>query len=183
MDDPQNIYPVSIARASDIAIGVASIAVVNILSGSPEAWRRLSTAMETLSHRVRQTGKSAIMGEPIATPEEMIGLSGEILALMTQISYARTEVERGRLRMAGARLGIIGMLTVLTTSRAIALLLETGGISDILIRHVRAWHERSKTAQPALRQWIRFWTASARKTRVSSFSTGSLVFRALLDVA
>lgn len=82
--------------------------------------------METLSHRVRQTGKSAIMGEPIATPEEMIGLSGEILALMTQISYARTEVERGRLRMAGARLGIIGMLTVLTTSRAIAWLLETG---------------------------------------------------------
>ncbi|MQR99106.1 FUSC family protein [Gluconobacter aidae] len=144
MDDPQNIYPVSIARASDIAIGVASIAVVNILSGSPEAWRRLSRAMETLSHRVRQTGRSAIMGEPIATPEQMIGLSGEILALMTQISYARTEVERGRLRMAGARLGIIGMLTVLTTSRAIAWLLETGGISDILIRHVRAWHERSE---------------------------------------
>ncbi|EHH67834.1 hypothetical protein GMO_16010 [Gluconobacter morbifer G707] len=144
MDDPQNVYPVSIARASTIAIGVAAVAVVNILAGSPEAWKRLSQSMELLSHRVRQTGKNALMGEPIPTPAEMTGLAAEILALMTQISYARTEVERGRLRMAGARLGIIGMLTVLTCSRAISYLLERGGISDLLIRHIRAWHERSE---------------------------------------
>lgn len=144
MDAPENIYAVCIARASDIAIGVAAVAVVNILSGTPEAWRRLSQGMEALSHRVRMTGRAAIMGEPVPTPEHMVGLSGEILSLMTQISYARTEVERGRLRMAGARLGIIGMLTVLTTSRAIAWILEAGGVSEVLIRHVRTWHERTE---------------------------------------
>ncbi|GAC86435.1 fusaric acid resistance protein FusB [Gluconobacter thailandicus F149-1 = NBRC 100600] len=142
VDAPQNIYHVSVARASTVAIGVASIAVVNLLSGSPQAWRNLAKGLQNLGHRIRGLSHSAIMGDPPSSAQGTTALASEILSLMTQISYARTELDRSRLRMAGAKLSIIGMLTVLTCSRAISVLLKEGGVTDILVRYVRQWHER-----------------------------------------
>gem|GEM_PF-557175 len=144
VDKPQNIFDVAMARASTVAIGVVAVAVVNIIAASPQAWRKLADSMGHLANRIRRIGRSAIMGELIPSTMETSTLASEILSLLTQISYARTELDKGRLRMAGARLSIIGMLTVLTSSRAIAQRLKEGGISEIAIHKAREWHERKE---------------------------------------
>ncbi|QDH17104.1 FUSC family protein [Swingsia samuiensis] len=142
IDAPQNVFQVGIARATTVTIGIAAVAIVNLMSGSPQAWRSLARGLQYSGQRIRQISQAALMGDIIPSNEELTAISTEILSLVTHISYARTELSYGRRRMAGARLSLVGMLTVLTCSRSIAVLLKEGDISDIVIRHVRSWHER-----------------------------------------
>lgn len=144
IDAPQNVFHIALSRASCIAIGVASVAIVNMFFGSPAAGHKLANALEELAIRIRLSGRDALMGDPIPSPMRTTALAAEILSLSTQISYARTELDRGKLRVAGARLAIIGMLTVLTCSRVIATILHRKSVSEIAIKHARLWHERQE---------------------------------------
>ncbi|GBR40689.1 fusaric acid resistance protein FusB [Neoasaia chiangmaiensis NBRC 101099] len=142
IDGPQNVFDVAMARASAIGIGVASIAVVNSLTGAPQVWRKLVMSMDALAQRIRMMGEATLRGEGSHDGWETTGLAAEILSLLTQISYARLEIDRARLRLAGGRLGIVGMLSVLTASRAVSMILARHEISDLVQRHVRLWHAR-----------------------------------------
>lgn len=142
IDTPQTVFDVALSRASCVAIGIASVALVNMLTGSPRAWQKLADNLEAKAGKVRQLGRKAMEGAAIADAMETTALASEVLSLSAQISYARTEIDRSTRRMAGARLAIIGMLTVLGASRSLAHILRNKAVSGLARRHVLAWHEK-----------------------------------------
>lgn len=141
VDTPQNVFDVALSRASCVAIGIASVAFVNMLTGSPKAWQKLADGLEARARQIREFGRQAVQGESVADAMETTALAGDILSLSAQITYAKTEIDRSTRRTAGARLAIIGMLTVLGSGRAIAHILRTKNVSALARRHVLAWHE------------------------------------------
>ncbi|WP_336763743.1 FUSC family protein [Asaia sp. VD9] len=141
IDTPQNVFDVALSRASCVAIGIASVAFVNMLTGSPKAWQKLADSLEARAREIRDFGHQAMQGEAVPDAMETTALAGDILSLSAQITYARTEIDRSTRRSAGARLAIIGMLTVLGSGRAIAHILRHKTITPLARRHVLAWHE------------------------------------------
>lgn len=141
VDKPQNVFDVAISRASCVAIGIASVAFVNMLTGSPKAWQKLADGLESRARQIRDFGRRAMQGEDVPDAMETTALAGDILSLSAQITYAKTEIDRSTRRTAGARLAIIGMLTVLGSGRAIAHILRHNKVSALARRHVLAWHE------------------------------------------
>lgn len=145
IDSPESIFELALSRASDITIGVVAVAIVNMAAGAPQAWRGLARGMHGCSVRIRNLGHAALHGHALPDAWDTTGLAAEILSLLTQISYAWSEIDRARLRLAGARLGIIGMLNVLTAGRAVSAITHRAQVSEIAVRHVKYWHE-----QPAI---------------------------------
>lgn len=141
IDTPQSVFDVALSRASCVAIGIASVAFVNMLTGSPRAWQKLADSLEKKASETRAFGRRAMQGETVADTMETTALAGDILSLSAQITYARTEIDRSTRRSAGARLAIIGMLTVLGSGRAIAHILRHKPVSALARAHVLAWHE------------------------------------------
>lgn len=141
IDTPQSVFDVALSRASCVAIGIASVAFVNMLTGSPKAWQKLADSLEAKAGEIRTFGRKAMQGDMVPDAMETTALAGDILSLSAQITYARTEIDRSTRRTAGARLAIIGMLTVLGSGRAIAHILRHKTISPLARRHVLAWHE------------------------------------------
>lgn len=141
IDTPQNVFDVALSRASCVAIGIASVAFVNMLTGSPKAWQKLADSLEAKAGQIRAFGRDAMRGDSVPDAMETTAIAGEILSLSAQITYARTEIDRSTRRTAGARLAIIGMLTVLGSGRAIAHILRHKSVSALAHRHVLAWHE------------------------------------------
>ncbi|KAB8124314.1 FUSC family protein [Komagataeibacter medellinensis] len=113
IDTPQNVFNIAISRASAITLGVFSVAVINILSGSPEAWRGLADGLKQLTRPISETARAALQHGYDRGAQADIRLGARVLALTTRLSYARTELERGGMRANGARLAMTCMLSVL----------------------------------------------------------------------
>ena len=119
IDTPQNVFNIAVSRASAITIGVFAVAVVNILSGSPEATHGLANGLKQLTRPISETARAALQHLYDRGAQADIKLAGGILALTTRLSYARTEFERGGMRANGARLAMVSMLTVLDCARGL----------------------------------------------------------------
>ncbi|GCE90715.1 fusaric acid resistance protein [Komagataeibacter diospyri] len=119
IDTPQNVFNIAVSRASAITLGVFAVAVVNILSGSPEAWRGLANGLKQLIRPLSETARAALQHMYDRGAQTDIRLGARILALTTPLSYARTELERGGARANGARLAMVSMLTILDCARGL----------------------------------------------------------------
>ncbi|NVN37235.1 FUSC family protein [Komagataeibacter swingsii] len=119
IDTPQNVFNIAVSRASAITLGVFAVAVVNILSGSPEAWRGLAAGLKQLIRPLSETARAALQHMYDRGAQADIRLGARILALTTPLSYARTELERGGTRANGARLAMVSMLTILDCARGL----------------------------------------------------------------
>lgn len=139
INQPDQIFDTAFSRAACIGIGVASVAIVNVLSNAPEAWRSLARIMAHLADRVRGIGEAALRGEAGPDAWDTTALAAQVLSLMTQISYAWMEIDRAATRLGGARLGIIGMLEVLTCTRGLAAARRSGPVSPIVLAQVQKW--------------------------------------------
>ncbi|MEE8662628.1 MAG: FUSC family protein [Acetobacter sp.] len=148
MNRPQDVFDVAFARVSCIGIGIGAVAVVNVVSGAPEAWRGLARGMDRMARRIRSLGRMALRGEGVPDMWETTGLVSEVLSLLTQISYARMEIDRAPLRLAGAQRGIVGMLEVIGCSHELAIARGAGHVSPLLLEHVEKWkdHKTSRTS-------------------------------------
>ncbi|MFT8645865.1 FUSC family protein [Gluconacetobacter sp.] len=120
IDHPQNVFDVAIFRVSAITIGIVSVAIVNDVTGSPSAWHRLATGLRHGATQVQQIGRDAVHG--LAAPDDVtwVSLAGRIMALTSQVSFARTELADSALRMTGARSAMVAMLDMISCSRAIS---------------------------------------------------------------
>ncbi|MBE7730104.1 FUSC family protein [Komagataeibacter sp. FXV3] len=119
IDTPQNVFNIAVSRASAITLGVFAVAVVNILSGSPEAWRGLAAGLKQLIRPLSETARATLQHMYDRGAQADIKLGARILALTTPLSYARTELERGGTRANGARLAMVSMLTILDCARGL----------------------------------------------------------------
>lgn len=140
IDRPGSVFDAAMSRASGIGIGVAATTVVALLTGTPEVWRKLIDEMDGLAGRIATIGRTGLEEGAVPDPMEMISLSAAVLALLGRMSHARTEMEHARIRLRGARCGIVGMLTVLSAARGLADLRSRTGIADIVLRHTQRHH-------------------------------------------
>ncbi|MCE2565065.1 FUSC family protein [Komagataeibacter sp. FNDCF1] len=132
IDTPQNVFNIAVSRASAITLGVFAVAVVNILSGSPAAWRGLADGLKQLTRPISETARAALQHRHDSGAQADIRLGARILALTTPLSYARTELERGGMRANGARLAMVCMLTVLDCARGLGRHARHDGVAPMV---------------------------------------------------
>ncbi|WP_183481620.1 FUSC family protein [Komagataeibacter kakiaceti] len=132
IDRPQDVFNVAVSRASAISIGVFAVAVVNIISGSPEAWRGLADGLKQLTRPVSETARAALVHMHDRGAQADVRLAARILALTTRLSYARTELEGGGARANGARLAMVSMLTVLDCARGLGRHAGHGNVNPVI---------------------------------------------------
>lgn len=137
IDNPAAIFDVTVNRVSCIVVGIASTAAINDIFGSPTAFEKLTANLRRTSDMVRRIAKDALAGHSIPDSMACAGLAGEIIALTSQISFAKTELPDARLRLAGARSAMVALLEMLSCSQAIALVLRKGEVSDAVLKHIR----------------------------------------------
>ncbi|NHO54324.1 FUSC family protein [Acetobacter estunensis] len=137
IDAPETAYDVTVNRVSAIIIGIAATAAVNDVFGSPTAWARLCAGLDTVSEMVARIARDAVAGHSVPDAAACAGIAGQIMALTSQVSFARTEIADGHLRMTGVRSAMVAMLEMLNCSRAIAMALERGLISDEVVQRAR----------------------------------------------
>lgn len=138
IDAPETAYDVTVNRVSAIVIGIASTAAVNDVFGSPTAWSKLCHGLDSVAKMVGKIARDAVAGRSVPAVGVCVGIASEIMALTSQVTFARTEMSDGRLRMVGAKSAMVALLEMLNCSRAIAMALERGTISDAVVQRVRA---------------------------------------------
>ncbi|MFT8675560.1 MAG: FUSC family protein [Acetobacter sp.] len=138
IDSPDTVFDVTVNRVSAIVVGIAATAAVNDIFGSPTAFEKLTASLRHCAQMVRRIARDAMAGHSIPDDTTCAGLAGEIIALTTQVSYARTELPDARLRLAGARSAMVSLLEMLNCSQAIAQVLHRSTISDTVLERIRA---------------------------------------------
>lgn len=138
IDNPAGIFDVTVNRVSGIVVGIAATAAVNNIFGSPSAWEKLATNLHRVSNMVQRISRDAMAGHGIPNDTACAGLAGEIIALTSQVSFAKTELSDSRVRLAGARSAMVALLEMLSCSRAIATVLRKGEISGPILKQIRS---------------------------------------------
>ena len=120
IDAPAGAWSATLNRVAAILIGIASVAVVNLVLARPAAFETLVAALQGQLRAV--TDLAIVTLERRANPGEWASVSMgiPILALETQATYAASELPGGGARRQGAIQAIAGLLGMLSASRAIA---------------------------------------------------------------
>ncbi|MCL1563396.1 FUSC family protein [Parasaccharibacter sp. TMW 2.1886] len=138
IDAPQNAFDITVARVSTVMIGVAAIATVALLSGTPHVWQRLVRSLQKTAAEVRHETRLALDDTvPTLSPLETIALSSTVFALTHQVHDTRTELTRGRLRAKGAQVCLIGMVTALSCCRSLLALMRQATIAPAVLALTR----------------------------------------------
>ncbi|MGO2958404.1 MAG: FUSC family protein [Acetobacter sp.] len=179
IDSPQNAFDITINRVSAIIVGIAATAAVNDFFGSPTAWEKLAANLNRTASMVRRIAQEAIAGHGIPDEAACAGLAGEIIALTTQVSYAKTELPDANIRLAGARSAMVALLEMLSCSRAIAYVLRSGEISGPVLNHIRTAYGDG-TPTTSTRQAVRDLEDLAREAHATEGARGPTLDEAWL---
>ncbi|WP_428493279.1 FUSC family protein [Rhodopila sp.] len=120
IDMPQAVFLTALDRIAAILVGVCSLALVNGLFGRADAWQALTKQLRQLIAEKTERVIGALRGE--ATTESVVDeaqWATAVLALRTQASFVAGELPAGRIRAAGARRAIAGLLGMAAASQAI----------------------------------------------------------------
>ncbi|MCP9319879.1 FUSC family protein [Acetobacter persici] len=154
IDNPGAVFDVTVNRVSAIVVGIAATAAINDIFGSPTAWEKLATNLHRVANMVKHISRDAIAGHGIPDDMACAGLAGEIIALTSQVSFAKTELPDAHVRLAGARSAMVALLEMLSCSRAIATVLRTGEISGPVLNHIRsAFGDGTPVVSPRQAVW------------------------------
>nr|WP_321985655.1 FUSC family protein [uncultured Lichenicoccus sp.] len=126
IDQPNTAFLTATDRIAVIAVGVAASTLVNDALSAPEAWRRLARGLRDQAAAVQAVFEDALAGRPIPDDARCAALADAILQLGSQAGYARTELQDGPRRAAGARSAIVALLELVSDSRAIAAAHQAG---------------------------------------------------------
>ncbi len=117
---PQDVFTTALARVAEVAVGVASVAIINDLFAPRGAWEDLVEQMGSLFEQVRQLASDALDGSGTANDAEASAtLGGTLVGLRTPIDYAADELQDGTRRAVGARSAVAALLTMISASRAV----------------------------------------------------------------
>ena len=120
IDMPQAVFLTALDRIAAILVGVCSLALVNGLFGRADAWQALTQQLRQLIAEQTERVIGQLQGD--ATTESVADeaqWATTVLALRTQASFVAGELPAGRVRAAGARSAIAGLLGMAAASQAI----------------------------------------------------------------
>lgn len=179
IDNPAAAFDVTVNRVSAIIVGIAATAAVNDFFGSPTAFEKLAANLHRTADMVKRIAREAIAGHGIPDETACAGLAGEIIALTSQASFAKTELPDAHVRLAGARSAMVALLEMLSCSRAIAAVLRRGEISGPVLNHIRtAFGDGTPVVSP--RQAVHDLEDLAREAHAEELSRGPTLDEAWL---
>ena len=120
IDSPDGALTATLNRVAAILIGVASVAVVNLLLARPAAYEALLAALQAHSAAVTRLALATLERRTAPGEWSSVQMGTPILALQTEATYAASELPGGAARRDGAMAAIAGLLGMLSASRAIA---------------------------------------------------------------
>jgi len=138
IDAPADVMSVALSRVSAVMVGIASSTTVNLLTASPQAWRSVTVALDDHAARVVAMTERALKTGVGVDDVAVIRQAGETLALTTRLSYARTELVHGRVRIAGARSALVAVLEALSCCRTVQRIVPELPEGSWIARRVRA---------------------------------------------
>lgn len=150
IDTPQQAFDSASSRLAVIALGVVVVTLVNQLFGSPETWTRLAASLRRSADRVSEIADDAVAGRPLPDETETATLASGIIALTSQASYARTELQDGRNRIDGADSAMLALLEMLSCARAIQHALQRGDVDPAVVAAMRRRHENHGAVDDAI---------------------------------
>jgi uncharacterized membrane protein YccC len=119
MDTPQHVFETGISRGSAIAVGIASIAIVNDLLTAPDRHTALTAELASIHRRVRDYALAMMRGEVLdAGPSA--SLLREITLLRPDLKSLVTESSVGGNRSASARTTAVALVAQVHAARALA---------------------------------------------------------------
>ena len=120
IDTPDAALLTTLNRVAAILIGIAAVAVVNLLLSGTTAFTDLVAALEQRLSTADTLALSALAGYPLPKEPLPARVGVDILSLRTQAGYAAAEMPEGRVRRAGATAAIAGLLGMLSATRALS---------------------------------------------------------------
>jgi uncharacterized membrane protein YccC len=117
IDSPQHVFEASVERGAAIAVGIVSIAVVNVLMSAPDGQSRLAVQLAAIHRRVRDYASAALRGE--ADSATFLALLRDIVGLRPDIASVALESSSGTVVSAAARSAAVSLVAELQVARAL----------------------------------------------------------------
>lgn len=119
IDHPQHVFEASVERGAAIAVGILSIAVVNVLMSAPDRHPRIVAQLAAIHRRVRDYASAALDGNR-GNSETFLSLIREIVGLRPQIESVALESSSGFVRSAAAQSAAVGLVAELQAVRIVS---------------------------------------------------------------
>ncbi|MEJ0051049.1 MAG: FUSC family protein [Methylovirgula sp.] len=119
IDTPQNVFDTAINRVAANLIGIAAVALVNLVFTRNVTYKRLASSLEARLVEVRLLARRILDRSEAPDPLTYTKLEYSIVSLHSEVIYAAAELADGKTRSAGARNAIAGLVRMLVASRAI----------------------------------------------------------------
>ena len=119
IDVPQSAFASAVNRVAAIVVGIVAVALVNAVFAPGGAWQGLCRRLRAAVEMTTQQAARSLRGEAALDSEASLTLTGELLLLRTEASYAAAELPDGGLRADGARSAIAALFGMLSAARAI----------------------------------------------------------------
>lgn len=116
MDQPQAVFVAGINRGASIVVGIAALALVNVVSAAPEVGDRLLAALAVARRNVRALAADAARAGS-ADPIRYGQLLREVTALRADSTALATETLAGRARAAAARSLMVALVAEVLSIR------------------------------------------------------------------
>ncbi|WP_158746038.1 FUSC family protein [Acidisphaera sp. L21] len=124
IDTPDAAFLSALNRVAAILIGIASVAVVNLLFSRMSAFHDLLAALQQRVADAEAVSIAALAGHKLPREPLTARIGAGILGLRTQAGFAAAELPDGRNRRAGATATIAGLLGMISAARAISVALQ-----------------------------------------------------------
>ena len=119
IDHPQNVFDASVERGAAIAVGIISIAVVNVLTSAPDRHSRLAVQLAAIHRRIREYASAALRGET-GDRATFLALVQDIVGLRPDVASVALESSSGSAGSAAARSAVVSLVAELQAARALS---------------------------------------------------------------
>jgi uncharacterized membrane protein YccC len=117
IDNPQHVFEASVERGAAIAVGIVSIAVVNVLMSAPDRQSRLAAQLAAIHRRVRDYASAAFRGE--GDSATFLALVRDIVGLRPDVASVALESSSGTVVSAAARSAAVSLVAELQAARTL----------------------------------------------------------------
>ncbi|WP_426409713.1 FUSC family protein [Bradyrhizobium ganzhouense] len=114
IDSPQHVFGASVERGAAIAVGIVSVAVVNVLMSAPDRQSSLAVQLAAIHRRVRNYASAAFCGEGDWV---FLALVRDIVGLRPDVASVALESSSGTVVSAAARSAAVSLVAELQAAR------------------------------------------------------------------
>ncbi len=119
IDTPADVFYTAVNRVAAIALGIAAIALTNMVLRTPEASRPLIAKLRVATADVVALALDALDRRCQPDASTCVDLSARLMPLRGEITFATPEKPNGRARAAGGRSALLALFEAISAIQAV----------------------------------------------------------------